>query len=112
MNISSFFIEAADLWTVLAILITAAGILAMPVLPISEYPEIVPPHRGGQRPVSRRVAENHCRDCHHPLEQQIKRRRECDLHQLVITPDGNFTITVTFRLEPIWTLPRCRRKTG
>jgi len=43
MNISSFFIERPIFATVLAILITVAGLLAMPVLPISEYPEIVPP---------------------------------------------------------------------
>ena len=43
MNISSFFIERPIFATVLAILITVAGVLAMPNLPISEYPEIVPP---------------------------------------------------------------------
>ena len=43
MNISSFFIERPIFATVLAILITVAGLLAMPNLPISEYPEIVPP---------------------------------------------------------------------
>ena len=46
MNISSFFIERPIFATVLAIIITVAGLLAMPVLPISEYPEIVPVTEG------------------------------------------------------------------
>ena len=43
MNISSFFIERPIFATVLAIVVTFAGLLAIPSLPISEYPEIVPP---------------------------------------------------------------------
>jgi len=98
MNISSFFIERPIFATVLAILITAAGILAMPVLPISEYPEIVPPTVvvSGQYPGAspKTIAETVIT----PLEQQINGVENAIYTNSSSTPDGNFTITVTFRL--------------
>jgi hydrophobe/amphiphile efflux-1 (HAE1) family protein len=98
MNISSFFIERPIFATVLAILITAAGILAMPALPISEYPEIVPPTVvvSGQYPGAspKTIAETVIT----PLEQQINGVENAIYTNSSSTPDGNFTITVTFRL--------------
>jgi hydrophobe/amphiphile efflux-1 (HAE1) family protein len=98
MNISSFFIERPIFATVLAILVTAAGILAMPVLPISEYPEIVPPTVvvSGQYPGAspKTIAETVIT----PLEQQINGVENAIYTNSSSTPDGNFTITVTFRL--------------
>jgi hydrophobe/amphiphile efflux-1 (HAE1) family protein len=98
MNISSFFIERPIFATVLAVLITAAGILAMPVLPISEYPEIVPPTVvvSGQYPGAspKTIAETVIT----PLEQQINGVENAIYTNSSSTPDGNFTITVTFRL--------------
>ena len=43
MNISSFFIDRPIFASVLSILILTAGLVSMPLLPISQYPEIVPP---------------------------------------------------------------------
>jgi len=98
MNISSFFIERPIFATVLAILITAAGILAMPALPISEYPEIVPPTVvvSGQYPGAspKTIAETVIT----PLEQQINGVENAIYTNSSSTPDGNFTITVTFKL--------------
>src|SRR5882724_1210343 len=98
MNISSFFIERPIFATVLAILITVAGLLAMPVLPISEYPEIVPPTVvvSGQYPGAspKTIAETVIT----PLEQQINGVENAIYTNSSSTPDGNFTITVTFRL--------------
>src|SRR6266850_3065286 len=98
MNISSFFIERPIFATVLAILITAAGILALPVLPISEYPEIVPPTVvvSGQYPGAspKTIAETVIT----PLEQQINGVENAIYTNSSATPDGNFAITVTFKL--------------
>src|SRR5580700_9026188 len=98
MNISSFFIERPIFATVLAILITVAGLLAMPVLPISEYPEIVPPTVvvSGQYPGAspKTIAETVIT----PLEQQINGVENAIYTNSSSTPDGNFAITVTFRL--------------
>src|SRR6202051_832439 len=98
MNISSFFIERPIFATVLAILITVAGLLAMPVLPISEYPEIVPPTVvvSGQYPGAspKTIAETVIT----PLEQQINGVEKAIYTNSTATPDGAFSITVTFRL--------------
>src|SRR5260370_11407866 len=98
MNISSCFIERPIFATVLAILITVAGLLAIPVLPISEYPEIVPPTVvvSGQYPGAspKTIAETVIT----PLEQQINGVENAIYTNSSSTPDGNFTITVTFRL--------------
>jgi hydrophobe/amphiphile efflux-1 (HAE1) family protein len=98
MNISSFFIERPIFASVLAILLTVAGLLAMPVLPISEYPEIVPPTVvvSGQYPGAspKTIAETVIT----PLEQQINGVENAIYTESTATPDGSFSITVTFRL--------------
>jgi multidrug efflux pump len=98
MNISSFFIERPIFATVLAILITIAGLLAMPNLAVSEYPEIVPPTVvvSGQYPGAspKTIAETVIT----PLEQQINGVENAIYTNSSATPDGAFSITVTFRL--------------
>src|ERR1700761_5508771 len=98
MNISSFFIERPIFASVLAILITVAGLLAIPGLPISEYPEIVPPTVvvSGQYPgaSTKTIAETVIT----PLEQQINGVENAIYTNSTATPDGAFSITVTFRL--------------
>jgi hydrophobe/amphiphile efflux-1 (HAE1) family protein len=98
MNISSFFIERPIFATVLAILLTVAGLLAMPILPISEYPEIVPPTVvvSGQYPGAspKTIAESVIT----PLEQQINGVENAIYTNSTATPDGTFSITVTFKL--------------
>jgi len=98
MNISSFFIERPIFATVLAIIITVAGLLAMPNLPISEYPEIVPPTVvvSGQYPGAspKTIAETVIT----PLEQQINGVENAIYTNSTATPDGTFSITVTFKL--------------
>jgi hydrophobe/amphiphile efflux-1 (HAE1) family protein len=98
MNISSFFIERPIFATVLAILITVAGLLAIPALPISEYPEIVPPTVvvSGQYPGAspKTIAETVIT----PLEQQINGVENAIYTNSTSTPDGVFSITVTFKL--------------
>jgi hydrophobe/amphiphile efflux-1 (HAE1) family protein len=98
VNISSFFIERPIFATVLAILVTVAGLLAIPALPISEYPEIVPPTVvvSGQYPGAspKTIAETVIT----PLEQQINGVENAIYTNSTATPDGTFSITVTFKL--------------
>jgi multidrug efflux pump len=98
MNISSVFIERPIFASVLAILIAVAGLLSIPSLPISEYPEIVPPTVvvSGTYPGAspKTIAETVIT----PLEQQINGVENAIYSNSVATPDGNFSITVTFRL--------------
>jgi hydrophobe/amphiphile efflux-1 (HAE1) family protein len=83
---------------VLAIIITVAGLLSIPSLPISEYPEIVPPTVvvSGQYPGAspKTIAETVIT----PLEQQINGVENAIYTESTATPDGSFSITVTFRL--------------
>ena len=43
MDFSKFFIDRPIFAAVLSIVIFAAGLIALPLLPISEYPDVVPP---------------------------------------------------------------------
>ena len=43
MNLSKFFIDRPIFAGVISVIIFLAGLIAMPRLPISEYPEVVPP---------------------------------------------------------------------
>src|ERR1700692_663332 len=98
MNISSFFIDRPIFASVMSILILTAGLAAMPLLPISQYPEIVPPTVviSGQYPGAspKTIAETVIT----PLEQQINGVENAIYTSSTATPDGNFPITVTFRL--------------
>src|SRR5271156_1049771 len=98
MNISSFFIERPIFATVLAILITVAGLLAMPQLPISEYPEIGPPTvvASGQDPgASPKTIAETANTSH---VKQINGVENAIYTNSTATPDGTFSITVTFKL--------------
>src|SRR5580700_6887013 len=98
MNISSFFIDRPIFASVVSILVLTAGLLSIPSLPISEYPEIVPPTVvvSGTYPGAspKTIAETVIT----PLEQQINGVENAIYSNPVATPDGNFSITVTFKL--------------
>src|SRR6202158_5599079 len=98
MNISSFFIERPIFATGLAIIITAAGLLAIPSLPITEYPEIVPPSVVVSSEYLWASPKTIAETVITPLEQQINGVENAIYTNSSSTPDGNFTITVTFRL--------------
>jgi hydrophobe/amphiphile efflux-1 (HAE1) family protein len=98
VNLSSFFIDRPIFASVLSILILVSGLVAAPLLPISEYPEIVPPTVvvSGQYPGAspKTIAETVIT----PLEQQINGVENALYINSSATPDGSFAITVTFRL--------------
>jgi multidrug efflux pump len=98
MTISSFFIDRPIFASVISIIIVVAGLVSIPLLPISEYPEIVPPTVvvTGQYPGAspKTIAETVIT----PLEQQINGVENAIYMNSSATPDGAFSITVTFRL--------------
>ncbi len=86
MRFSRFFIDRPIFAAVLSFVIVIAGALALLRLPISEYPQVVPPtvvvraiYPGANpRVIAETVAS--------PLEQQTHRRRGHALH--VLASDG------------------------
>jgi multidrug efflux pump len=98
MNISRFFVDRPVFAAVLSILIVVAGLLGVRALPISEYPEVVPPSivvrasYPGANPVI--IAETVAT----PLEEQISGVENMLYMNSQATSDGVLTLTVTFKL--------------
>ncbi|MBV5285146.1 MAG: efflux RND transporter permease subunit [Methyloversatilis discipulorum] len=98
MNISRFFIDRPIFAGVLSVLILLAGALSLFQLPISEYPEVVPPsvvvraQFPGANPkvIAETVAS--------PLEEAINGVEDMLYMQSQANSDGNLTLTVYFNL--------------
>jgi multidrug efflux pump len=98
MNLSKFFIDRPIFAGVISVLIFVAGLLALRAMPISEYPEVVPPsvvvraQYPGANPkvIAETVAT--------PIEEQINGVEGMLYMGSQATTDGQMTLTVTFRL--------------
>jgi multidrug efflux pump len=99
MKLSQFFISRPIFAGVLSALIFLAGLIALPQLPISEYPEVVPPtvivkaNYPGANPkvIAETVAS--------PLEQAINGVEGMLYQSSQATADGVMTLTITFALN-------------
>src|SRR5258706_4402068 len=97
MDFSKFFIDRPIFAAVLSIVILVAGLISMPLLPISEYPEVVPPtvvvkatYPGANPKV---IAET----VSAPLEEQINGVDDMIYMKSVAGSDGTLQMTITFR---------------
>ncbi len=98
MNFSHFFIRRPIFAGVLSVLIFLIGLIAMFKLPISEYPEVVPPQivvravypGANPKTISETVSV--------PLEQQLNGVENSLYIFSQATSDGVMTLTVTFKL--------------
>ena len=98
MNISRFFIDRPIFAAVLSLLIFIAGFISLWKLPISEYPEVVPPsvvvsaQYPGANPkvIAETVAA--------PLEEQINGVEDMLYMFSQGTSDGLMTLTITFKI--------------
>ena len=98
MNLSRFFIDRPIFAGVLSVLIFLAGLLALRVIPISEYPEVAPPsvvvraQYPGANPkvIAETVAT--------PIEEQINGVEGMLYMGSQATTDGLMMLTITFKL--------------
>ncbi|MBL8261592.1 MAG: multidrug efflux RND transporter permease subunit [Xanthomonadaceae bacterium] len=97
MDFSRFFIDRPIFAAVLSIVIFAAGLIALPLLPIGEYPEVVPPsvvvrtvYPGANPKV---IAETVAT----PLEEAINGVEDMMYVKSVAGSDGVLSLTVTFK---------------
>jgi multidrug efflux pump len=98
MNFSHFFIKRPIFAGVLSALIFLLGLISLFRLPISEYPEVVPPtvvvratYPGANpKTIAETVAS--------PLEQSVNGVEDSLYMFSQATPDGVMTLTVTFKL--------------
>src|SRR3984957_16337187 len=98
MNLSPFFIDRPIFAGVISVLIFLAGAVSLFQLPISEYPEVVPPtvvvkaQFPGANPkvIAETVAS--------PLEEQINGTENMLYMFSQASSDGQLTLTVTFKL--------------
>jgi len=98
VNLSNFFIERPIFAAVISAFITIAGLLALFKLPISEYPEVVPPqvvvHASYPGANPKVIADTVAA----PLEQAIVGVEDMLYMSSTSTMDGALTLTVTFRI--------------
>jgi len=97
MDFSRFFIDRPIFAAVLSIVIFAAGLISIPMLPIGEYPEVVPPsvvvrtvYPGANPKV---IAETVAT----PLEEAINGVEDMMYVKSVAGSDGVLQMTVTFK---------------
>jgi len=98
VNLSDFFIERPIFAGVISAFITIAGLIALFRLPISEYPEVVPPqvvvHASYPGANPKVIADTVAA----PLEQAIVGVEDMLYMSSTSTMDGALTLTVTFRI--------------
>jgi multidrug efflux pump len=97
-NLSRFFIDRPIFAAVLSVLVFIGGLIAIVKLPISEYPDVVPPsivvratYPGANPKV---IAETVAA----PLEEQINGSENMLYMSSQATTDGVLTLTVTFKI--------------
>lgn len=97
MNFSRFFVDRPIFAAVLSIIILAVGLISIPNLPISEYPDVVPPSvvvrtvYPGANP--QEIAETVAT----PLEEAINGVEDMMYLKSVAGSDGVLQMTITFR---------------
>lgn len=95
---SRFFITRPVFATVVSLIIVLAGTLALGVLPVAEFPEIVPPEVSVSASYPGASAEVIAQTVAAPLEQKINGVENMLYMRSVNSGDGTLSLTVTFKV--------------
>src|SRR5271168_4944888 len=98
MRLAHIFIDRPIFATVLSVFVTLVGLGALAVLPVAQYPEIVPPTVQITTTYPGASAETVSRTVSTPLEQEINGVENMLYMSSQSTGDGKLTLTVTFRI--------------
>ncbi len=93
---SRFFITRPVFATVVSLIIVLAGVLSLDVLPVAEFPEIVPPEVSVSASYPGASAEVIAQTVAAPLEQKINGVEHMLYMRSVNSGDGTLSLTVTF----------------
>jgi hydrophobe/amphiphile efflux-1 (HAE1) family protein len=96
--ISKFFIDRPVFASVLSIVIVLAGLVAMRALPISQYPQIVPPDVVVTANYPGATAETIASTVAAPLEQQINGVERMIYMRSTSTGSGTMSLTISFEI--------------
>ena len=110
MNISRFFIERPIFAIVLSIIIFLAGLIAIPLLPVGEYPEVVPPSVVVRATYPGANPKETAESVATPLEEAINGVEGIMYMKSVAGSDGSLQIVVTFLpgVDPDTAASACR----
>ncbi|HET7546326.1 MAG TPA: efflux RND transporter permease subunit, partial [Usitatibacter sp.] len=97
-NFSRFFIERPIFASVIAIVITLAGLLAGVSLPVAQYPEISPPTVTISTTYPGASAETIAKTVAAPIEEQLSGAEGMVYFSSSAGSDGQLTITATFEV--------------
>jgi hydrophobe/amphiphile efflux-1 (HAE1) family protein len=97
MRLSRFFIDRPIFAGVIAVLITIVGALAYFSLPVSQYPDVVPPTVTVTATYPGASAETVAETVATPIEQEINGVEDMLYQSSQSTGDGRVVITITFK---------------